>query len=66
MVERRVHSELALEDLAIDHGNQGGAKVVGYLDKLARFQLLVIFDWLALLALQILVLWVEGSIEGGL
>ena len=66
MIQRCVNSELVLEDFAIDHGNQGRTKVISDLNKLAWFQLLVILNWLALLTLQILVLWIEGSIESRL
>lgn len=51
MVQGGVYGELALQDFAVDHRDQGGAEVVPDLDQLTAFDLLVIFDRLALLAL---------------
>ena len=66
MVEGGVHGELAFQNLAIDHGDQCGAKVITHLDKLATLQLLVILNRLSLLALQVLVLGVESCVKSGL
>ena len=63
MIQRCVDRELALEDLAVDHGNQSRAEIVGDLNQLASFYLLIIFDRLSLLALQILVLRIEASVK---
>ena len=51
VVQGGVHCKLALEDLAIDHGNQRRAEVVANLDKFAAFDLLIVLHRLSLLAL---------------
>jgi len=66
VVQRGVDGELALQNLAVDHGDQRGAEVVANLDQLTALYLQVVLHGLALLALQILVLGVEGRIKSRL
>lgn len=63
MVQRCVDGELAFQNLAVDHRDKSRAEIIANLDELTTPQLLVIFNRLALLTLQILILWVECRIE---
>ena len=65
MVEGGVNGELAFQNLAIDHGDYCGAKIIANLDELTAFHLLVIFNRLSLLALQVLILGVKSCVKSG-
>ena len=66
MVQGSVHGKLTFQNLAVDHRDYCGAKVIANLDKLATSQLLVIFNRLSLLALQVLILRVKSCVKSGL
>ena len=66
MVQRGVHCEFTFQNLAVDHCNQCGAEVIPDLDQLTALDLLVIFDRLSFLALQVLVLRIESCVESRL
>ena len=66
MVKGGVDSELAFQNLTVDHRDDCGAKVIANLDKLTSFHLLIIFNRLSLLALQVLILRVKSCVKSGL
>ena len=64
MIQRGVHRELTLQNLAVDHGDESRAEIVANSDQLRAFHLLVVLHRLSLLALQVLIFGVEGGVEG--
>lgn len=66
MVQRSVYSKFALQNFRVDHRDESRTEVVTHLDQFATLDLLIIFDGLSLLRLQVLVLRVERCVECGL
>ena len=66
MIQWSVDCEFSLQNLAVDHRDQSWAEVIPDCDQLTALHLLIVFDWLALLTLQVLILWIKRGIEGRL
>ena len=66
VIKRGVNGEFAFQNLAVNHGDYCRAKVIANLNELTSFYLLVIFNRLSFLALQVLILRVKFCVKSGL